>query len=151
MKITNLYKNCAGPSGVQLDISFAGCEHHCKGCYVPELWDPTMFPDWSTEYIYNEISKLEKYVDGFVLLGGDPLYKPNIHDTILLESHLRDYNKPITLITGYTMDEINRDIGRKEAFMLADKVITGRYQENKRNIDDYIGSSNQQVYLNKRK
>jgi len=142
MKITNLYKNCAG-EGVQLDISFAGCEHHCKGCYVPELWDPAMYPDWTPEYIFREIGKLERNIDRFVLLGGDPLFEDNIQDTIELIRHLQRYKKPIVLMTGYTQQEILRDKRRTDAFNLADVVVTGRYQKRKRTKQ---GSSNQRTF-----
>jgi organic radical activating enzyme len=125
MKITNLYKNCAYGK-VQLDISFAGCEHRCKRCYVPELQNPTMFPDWSKEYIFREIEKLNPFVEGFVLLGGDPLYPDNINDTITLVTHLQKYNKPITMLTGYTEEEINAHPGRLKASKLCTKVLCGR-------------------------
>lgn len=149
MKVTNLYKNCAGPNGIQLDISFAGCEHKCKGCYVPELWDPTMHADWSPEYIHNEISKLEKHVDGFTLLGGDPLFGPNIQDTLNLIKHLQQYKKPITMITGYTIGEIRDSPKRFEAYERADIIVTGRYQENFRQNEN-IGSGNQIVFKHRR-
>ena len=126
MKLTNLYKNCAY-GDVQLDISFAGCEHACPGCYVPELQDPTMFPDWSEEYIFKEIEKLNPFVKGFVLLGGDPLYENNIQDAITLITHLKKYDKPITMLTGYTPKEIETSRSRKFAASLCDKVLAGRY------------------------
>ena len=142
MKITTFYKNCAGTNGVQLDISFAGCEHKCEGCYIPELWDPSMFPDWSDEYVFREIGRLEKNVDGFVLLGGDPLFDPNKRDTIRLIEHLRGYGKPITMITGYTIEEIMKDPEKVRAYRTSDKIITGRYDKNKR-VLEVVGSSNQ--------
>lgn len=145
MKLTNLYKNCAG-EGVKLDISFAGCEHACPGCYVPELWKPDMYPDWTDAYVFREIKKLEPFVDGFTLLGGDPLYPDNIEDAIRLMEHLREYDKPITLLTGYTLDEIAQHDRRKVAFEIADTVIAGRYDKNLRSADGYMGSTNQQVY-----
>jgi anaerobic ribonucleoside-triphosphate reductase activating protein len=145
MKITNLYKNCAGPEGVQLDISFAGCEHECPGCYVPELWKPDMYPEWSDAYIFSEIKKLQRHVDKFALLGGDPLYPDNIDDAIRLMEHLQQYQKPITLITGYTREEISEHEGRETAFGLADLVITGRYDAEQRS-DGVIGSDNQRMY-----
>jgi len=126
MKLTNLYKNC-GYGEVQLDISFAGCEHKCKDCYVPELWDPTMFPDWSQEYIFREIAKQEPFVKGFVLLGGDPLFPANIEDTIILATHLRQYKKPITMLTGYSRQNVEEHPRRSLARDLCDKVLYGKY------------------------
>ena len=145
MKITNLYKNCMG-NGVKLDISFAGCEHKCPGCYVPELWDPTYYPDWSEQYIHKEISKLEKFVDGFNLLGGDPLYPDNKKDAYELINYLRKYKKPITLFTGYNRDEIRADEEKEKVFQLCDIVITGRYYKNMRNKEGSIGSYNQEIW-----
>ena len=126
MKLTNLYKAC-GWGKIQLEISFAGCEHNCKGCYVPELQDPTMFPDWPKEYIFREIEKLEPNVAGFILLGGDPLYPANIEDAIILIEGLKRYKKPITMFTGYTEKEINQHERRKLAANLCDKVLSGRF------------------------
>lgn len=133
MKLTNLYKNCAyGP--VMLDISFAGCEHRCKECYVPELQDPTMFPDWSQEYIFREIKKLEPFVKGFVLLGGDPLFPANIEDAITLATHLRQYRKPITMLTGYTEQQVANHPRRSVARDLCDKVLFGTYKGEKKQL-----------------
>ena len=126
MKITNLYKNCAY-GDAQLDISFAGCGHRCNGCYVPELQDPTMYPDWSPEYIHKEIDKLEPHVKGFVLLGGDPLYDDNVDDAISLIKYLTKFDKPITMLTGYTEQEIKSNDRRSIASSLCDKVLAGRY------------------------
>jgi organic radical activating enzyme len=127
MKLTNLYKNCAY-GDVQLDISFAGCEHNCPNCYVPELQDATMFPDWPKEYIFREIEKQARFVKGFVLIGGDPLHPNNTEDAITLIQHLKEkYGKPITMLTGYTATEIARDERRTLATKLCDKVLMGRY------------------------
>jgi anaerobic ribonucleoside-triphosphate reductase activating protein len=144
MKITNLYKNCAY-GDVQLDISFAGCEHRCKGCYVPELQDATMFPDWTPEYIYREIEKEARFVKGFVLLGGDPLHPNNTEDAITLIRHLKaTYDKPVTMLTGYTPEEVARSERRTLATKLCDKVLMGRYTGGQKQLD--IGKPEREVW-----
>jgi organic radical activating enzyme len=95
-----------------------------------------MFPDWPKEYIFREIAKQESFVKGFVLLGGDPLFPANIEDAIVLATHLKKYNKPITMLTGYTEREIAQNDRRTLAASLCDKVLAGRYvgQEKQRGV-----------------
>ena len=147
MKINRTEQSCAHDEGLLFEIHYAGCEHKCKGCYVPELWDPKNGREMSVSELV-ELS-MKNAIDGVCLLGGDPLYQAQ--DTAVFLAALRDVTGlPVKMFTGYTREEISADPNKEAAFNLCDSIITGRYDEAKRNVGK-IGSSNQRAWRNERR
>ena len=120
-------------------IWFKGCSLHCKDCINPELW--SFAPDrlYSIDELLNIIHSKE-----LTLLGGEPLDQ---EDILALIKRCKEENIGIVLFTGYEEPELNGN--KKEAALLCDVVIYGRYDSNKKDDSLYLrGSSNQRIVFN---
>lgn len=69
-------KNCdiADGLGVRVSLFVSGCRNHCKGCFNQMTWDFLYGKEFNQETT-NKIIELLKpnYIDGFSLLGGEPI------------------------------------------------------------------------------
>ena len=101
-----------GP-GVRVALYVSGCQlaldgHPCPGCHNFEAWDKNYGQPF-TEETENRIIHLLKpsYIEGFSLLGGEPLSDFNIPREIQLLKHIKEEypQKSVWLWTGYDLDE----------------------------------------------
>lgn len=152
------YDIANGP-GVRVSLFVSGCDHHCKGCFQPETWNPKygkLFDKKAKEEILDYLS--EPQVDGITLLGGDPLYKDNLFEVFLLLDEIRERfgdSKTIWLYTGYRYEEIiNKFIMAQDEnyntyikiMKLIDILVDGRFEEDKKDLRlQFRGSSNQRL------
>ena len=144
MKIVN-NEHLYGP-GKRLLIFLKGCSIHCDGCVNTHLWSF----DGGEQKTTNEIIDIikEQNLEGVTLHGGEPLDQPNgLLDVVLA---VKKINKTVILFTGYNKNEL---IGNKlKIWNLADLVVAGRFQIQKRNIYlQFRGSTNKRVYKHKGK
>ena len=132
-----------GP-GRRLLIFTQGCSLRCKGCVNQHLWEFGKGKDVSAEKILKRCDSLE----GITLHGGEPLDQAAALWEIV--DLVKKRNKTVVLFTGYTykeLDEIQRRI-----WLNSDIVVSGRYDEQKRNIYlQFRGSTNQKVYVHRGK
>lgn len=132
-----------GP-GKRLLLFTQGCSLRCKGCTNQHLWEFGKGIDVTIEEILNQCTDL----DGITLHGGEPLDQANV--LVELIKKLRQQGKTVILFTGYIFKELNKV--QKQAWLSSDMVISGRYEEEKRNIYlQFRGSTNQKVYRHKGK
>lgn len=133
-----------GP-GKRLVLFCQGCSIHCPGCINHHLWEFGIGEDISTK----EILSLCADVEGITLHGGEPLDQS---DGILeIIEELRKIGKTVVLFTGYTYKEL-KTLSQKKVWRLSDMVISGRYDQNRRNIYlQFRGSTNQRIYKHKGK
>ena len=132
-----------GP-GKRLLLFTQGCSLHCKGCTNQHLWEFGKGKDVTTEEILNQCTDLE----GLTLHGGEPLDQANV--LVELIKKLKQQGKTVILFTGYIFKELNKV--QKQAWLSSDIVISGRYEEEKRNIYlQFRGSTNQKVFTHKGK
>ena len=121
-----------------------GCSLRCKGCTNQHLWEFGKGIDVTIEEILNQCTDL----DGITLHGGEPLDQANV--LVELIKKLKQQGKTVILFTGYIFKELNKV--QKQAWLSSDIVISGRYEEEKRNIYlQFRGSTNQKVFTHKGK
>ena len=128
----------------RLLIFTQGCSLHCKGCVNQHLWEFGKGDDMSIEEILAQCKDL----DGITLHGGEPLDQANSVREIV--DQLKKCEKTVVLFTGYTYQELNET--QRWIWLNSDIVISGRYDEAKRNIYlQFRGSTNQRVFTHKGK
>lgn len=132
-----------GP-GKRLLLFTQGCSLRCKGCTNQHLWEFGKGIDVTIEEILNQCTDL----DGLTLHGGEPLDQANVLVELIWK--LKQQGKTVILFTGYIFKELNKV--QKQAWLSSDIVISGRYEEEKRNIYlQFRGSTNQRVYTHQGK
>ena len=132
-----------GP-GKRLLLFTQGCSLRCKGCTNQHLWEFGKGIDVTIEEILNQCTDL----DGLTLHGGEPLDQANV--LVELIKKLKQQEKTVILFTGYIFKELNKV--QKQAWLSSDIVISGRYEEQNRNIYlQFRGSTNQKVFTHKGK
>lgn len=138
--------------GIRYSIYVSGCERHCKNCHNPESWDFNAGVKLTSDKI-KEISnefKENPLLDGFTILGGEPMH-PNNRKSILDMLHsLRLVTNNIWLYTGYTLDELIRENENDDIISSilynVDVLVDGPFIESKKTDNEpFIGSSNQRL------
>ena len=133
-----------GP-GKRLLLFCQGCSLHCKGCVIKHLWDF----DVGENITPQEVVELCKDVEGITLHGGEPL--DQAEGVLEIIKLLKENNKTVILFTGYKFKELET-LHQKLSWKLSDLVVSGRYEQEKRNIYlQFRGSTNQRVYRHKGK
>lgn len=129
-----------GP-GCRFVIWVQGCSIHCKGCWNQKMWSF----DIKKEYSLSELIKmiLSEKIEGVTILGGEPL--DQFDEVFLLCKECQNYGFSTMVFTGYELEEIEKS-EKSIIKSVTDILITGRYDEKLRTIDNqWIGSTNQQI------
>ena len=149
MKILGIHRNSVvdGP-GIRDVIFFAGCEHHCKGCFSPESWNRDKGYDLSVNDIISELD----IRNNVTISGGDPFHKNNRDDLSKLVCYLKTLEgKNIWVYTGYTIEELlndseSGDLAVRLALSYIDVVVDGKFHEDEKDLTiKYRGSRNQRI------
>ncbi len=143
-----------GP-GVRTSLFVSGCTHHCVNCFNKETWDFKFGKEFTKETEDRIIESLKPaYIQGFTLLGGEPMEYVNQQGILpLLERIKRELpEKNIWIFSGYLFD---RDIVEVMAekwpetmkiLSLTDVLIDGKFVEELKDITlKFKGSSNQRT------
>ena len=151
MRIAGIIKqSVVDGDGLRYVIFVQGCPHHCKGCHNPETWDYDKGFEKPISEILAEIIE-DPLLDGVTFSGGEPF----IHAEELIEigKFCKEHNLNVWCYTGYTYKELlNTDHVKnaKELLKYIDVLVDGKYVESKKCIDNFKGSSNQNIiYLSK--
>lgn len=139
-----------GP-GCRVSVFFQGCPIHCPGCFNSELWDF----NGGHELAYDKIMMiheilLKPYIRGLSILGGEPLAKQNMFDTMLLCNMAKGIDgKDTWVYTGYKYEDLNED--QLDSLQNADVLVDGPFKKDLADRDlVFKGSSNQRIIdLNK--
>lgn len=158
-------------NGENICVSFwtQGCPFHCPGCHNPETWN---FNGGIEESFQEVLDKILTAIPkngvqrNFSVLGGEPLCNENIRYVWEILYFVKKYfpNIKIFLWTGYTKEEIFSFSVKKKIFnsltyegwyedwlriniiRFIDVIITGRYEQDKRDITLKLkGSTNQEI------
>ena len=135
--------------GFRVVLWCSGCSHRCKGCHNPETWDKSFgkeFTEEDKELLFSLLK--EPYIKGITFSGGDPLYQTNLKDVEQLLKEIKEKfpDKDIWLYTGYTWEELNRDVLRKKLLPYIDVIVDGKFILEQRNITiAFRGSTNQRI------
>lgn len=135
-----------GP-GERYVIWTQGCSIRCKGCWNKEMWDFKKGIFFEVSKLVNDIVHCD--IGGITILGGEPL--DQYGEILELVKEMYKKNISVILYTGYTRKEIEYH-NKKEVLNYIDILISGRYVEEKREINlQWIGSKNQKIeFLTKR-
>lgn len=120
-----------------------GCKLRCKGCWNYSMHSFEGGEEISLEDIISKIKdSISKYsINNVTILGGEPL--DQLEETIKLMHLIKELNIGIILYTGYEKEEIENS-SKKRVISYADILISGRYIEENRNINNHLyGSDNQ--------
>ena len=147
-------------NGVGVSVYIQGCPIRCEGCFNPETWDFNGGEEWNLlkeTRIYELTQK--PGITRLSILGGEPLYAPNLFDLFLLLYAIED-DKDIWLWTGYTWKELMErvQIARDAWPEITDDsflygllgevkyIICGPYIQEERDLSiPWCGSRNQEI------
>ena len=133
-----------GP-GVRVSLFVSGCRNHCPDCFQPETWDFNYGEPFTKKTEDEFLEALRpSWIQGFSILGGDPLEPENAAVLVPFLSRLRKElpGKDVWLYTGYTYE----DVSDAEILKLTDVLVDGRFIESQRNPSlAFRGSSNQRI------
>lgn len=141
-----------GP-GVRVALYVSGCQlaldgHACPGCHNFEAWKKEYGKEFTKETEDQIIEWLKpSYIEGFSLLGGEPLSDFNIDREISLLKHIKETypDKNIWMWTGYNLDEWSKNHDT-EILNYVDTVVDGPFDKNLFDPElKFRGSSNQRI------
>ncbi|MBQ8568256.1 MAG: anaerobic ribonucleoside-triphosphate reductase activating protein [Oscillospiraceae bacterium] len=150
-------KNCDisnGP-GVRVSLFVSGCTHHCEGCFNPMTWDfeyGEPFDENAEQQLMDMLAP--DYINGFSLLGGEPLEHENQKRLLPLLRRVKEVypNKSIWCYTGYTFEtdilgKMFREYEETEELMsYIDILVDGEFILEQKNISlRFRGSENQRI------
>lgn len=145
------YSDMINGKGIRVSLFVSGCTHKCKGCFNRDTWDPEYGHPF-TEKEENEIllyfEKYGKAAKGLSLLGGDPTYYKNVEPLITFVKKFKEKfpEKDIWIWSGFTWEQLEKDVKRFELISLCDVLIDGRFDIEKKDLNlKWKGSSNQRV------
>lgn len=130
--------------GCRVVLWVSGCEHNCPGCHNPETHDPNsgmIFDEAAEERLFDLLQP--DYIAGITFSGGDPLYFPNVDTVTRLAKKIRRElpGKDIWVYTGYLYEKV-KDL---ELMQYIDVLVDGEYEQDKRCVDQFRGSTNQRI------
>lgn len=146
-------KTCdsADGEGVRVALYVSGCRFHCKGCHNEVAWDykyGDIFDKNVLEYI--KINLNHEYIQGFSILGGEPLDPENRSTVFNIIKEIYSDLLPeqnIWLWTAYIWEDIIKNNMIPHDILSKIKVIVdGPFDIDIKNIGlKFRGSSNQRV------
>lgn len=148
------FNDIANGIGVRTSLFVSGCRNCCEDCFNKETWNFN-FGEPYTAKIEEQILKslAPSYVSGLTVLGGEPLEKENQSAVLGLIKRVKaEYpNKTVWIFSGFTYDEIMGESRissplAREILSLADVLVDGRFERDKKNIAlKFRGSENQRI------
>lgn len=141
--------SCVDFYGWSTVLQVAGCSFNCTGCFnlqAQRVNSGVVFDQLAKEGLFVALSK--GHIDNLVLQGGDPLHKRNVETVISLckEVKFTFPDKNIVLFTGYTFEQIEDDLLRKDVLNYVDFVMDGKYDHTQTNKLPFRGSDNQALW-----
>lgn len=144
------YNSIGNWKGISTSLYVSGCCHRCKGCFQPETWNPKYGFEYTEEVKQKIIKSLDsRYVDGLVLLGGEPFMSYNCDKLVELCKSVRDTydnSKNIVAFTGWQFEDLLADPQQYELLEQLDILIDGKFEQDLFSPKlNFRGSSNQRI------
>lgn len=139
MRYLNIIKGTSadGP-GLRNSLYVAGCAHGCPGCHNPESWKFEAGVEDTVENIATQL--IDPYAD-VTISGGDPMYQPN--ELLELLKIIKAAGKNVWVFTGFYINELSEK--QQRCLQYIDVLVDGPYDENKRDLTRFCGSTNQNI------
>lgn len=133
-----------GP-GLRFTIFTQGCPHRCKGCHNPQTHDFNGGYEINQEEIMKKIEE-NPLLSGVTFSGGEPLIQAD--KLIDIAKFIKEKNLNLAIYTGFTFEQLmeKNDENINKLLELADVLIDGKFEEDKRSLSlKFKGSSNQRI------
>lgn len=134
--------------GLRTTVFVSGCGHNCPGCHNKETHDFKYGTEFTLEKQLELIEKIKRnpILKGITLSGGDCMFSPE--DTLeflkLYKEHFSHHD--VWIYTGFTMEEVLKDVNKSKLLTMCDVLVDGRFMESKKNLSlKFRGSSNQRI------
>lgn len=129
--------------GARCVLFVTGCSHGCDGCHNSTTWNPNSGEPVTEGLVQRIISDLA-HLDGFTIIGGDPLMMRNRLGVTELCRRIKEAypDKDIWMWTGYLFDEIHN----LDVMTYVDVLIDGRYIKSQPTTKPWRGSDNQRMF-----
>jgi anaerobic ribonucleoside-triphosphate reductase activating protein len=138
--------------GICVSVFLQGCPFHCPGCHNPETWNSEGGKAWYEDELIEHIIKLigaNNIQRGLSILGGETLDTDDKREFIKqLIYKVRDKYPTIVIAlwTGYTFEELQKDLGVNYILHNIDYLIDGPFILAERDITlKWRGSRNQRI------
>lgn len=146
---------CNG-EGTGCSLFVQGCDFQCPGCFNSQSWNFNNGIEWNENFKNIFLNCVNKsYINRITILGGEPLHNNNIKEIYELCKELKNIfpDKTLWIYTGYTFETVinkssaaEEDIYRRNLLFLADVVVDGRFEQDKKDLTlAFRGSSNQRI------
>lgn len=137
-------------------VRFQGCPIRCKGCYVPQTWEPSGGAWVGIKQLTEALLDPEQDRDGVTILGGEPFAQPIALYALVTALQLAEC-RDILVYTGFTREALD---ARDDPYvdMVLDSItslVDGPYVQSRQHFagcdcDDetrrWSGSCNQRVH-----
>jgi anaerobic ribonucleoside-triphosphate reductase activating protein len=133
-----------GP-GLRLTVFVQGCPRRCEGCHNPETWSFEGGRGESAEAISAKLLQ-NPLETGVTFSGGEPFWQAQ--ELAPLARMVKGAGYELAVYTCYTFEELlaSSDAALRALLALADVVVDGPFEKDRRNLDlKFRGSSNQRI------
>lgn len=137
--------------GFRTSLFVSGCTLHCGNCQNKLAQDFKYGQAYAQETEDNIINLMSKpYIRGLSLLGGEIFDNLKSGDLLQLVKRVQKTypNKTIYCWSGYTFEELLNKPLTIEFLEYIDMIRDGRYVEELKDLNQYLGGSKNQRYIN---
>lgn len=148
------YCDIANGEGVRTTLFVSGCRLHCPGCFNQEAQDFSAGAEFTPEVEERILESLApSYVDGFTLLGGEPMEPENQRGLVAFVERIKERypEKSVWCFTGYLLEDLLEG-GRRRTdvtdrlLSCIDVLVDGPYIAAQHEITlRFRGSANQRI------
>lgn len=122
-----------------------GCHFHCEGCIAKSFQSEEGGTAVSIEDMVKWVLQDEKS-DGLTISGGEPFLQAAALAEMIRRIHeTRDLG--VIIYTGFLLEELELDPGKKDLLQETDLLIDGRYVQAADTGRPYVGSDNQRMHF----
>ena len=131
--------------GFRTSIFFQGCSVHCKACFNQHTWSFDGGREFTEADMQKILDSMKPYwVEGFSVLGGEPLDQPDflLDVTSCIKEHYP--YKSIWVWTGHNLSDL--DAHQMKSLRYTDILVEGPFIEELKDLSlKWRGSINQRI------
>ncbi len=118
------------PGKISAVIFLPKCSFRCHYCYNPEfINNPDILPDIEDNKIFNYLEKKKNWLDGVVMLGGEPTIHPEFKKIV---SKIKKIGLGVAVHTNGISPDVNKELienGLVDYFAMDIKTAKDEYQK----------------------